>query len=137
MLRILSIPRIIIEIEFVAMWLGAIGVQSQRFYIFHLCVDDRFTKILIQFIYSSLNLCIKIEMFRHDTVLSKPADNLQLTVKIFIIYKNKLWSVCVFCLCLPVSMCICLSPPGRVPQKSTTLDCQNCHWVTWNASDTG
>ena len=23
-----------------------------------------------------------------------------------------------------------LSPSGQVPQKSPTLDCQNCHWMT-------
>ena len=23
-----------------------------------------------------------------------------------------------------------LSPPGQVTQKSPTLDCQNCHWMT-------
>ena len=23
-----------------------------------------------------------------------------------------------------------LSPPGRIPQKTPTLDCQTCHWMT-------
>ena len=30
----------------------------------------------------------------------------------------------------PVSKKKALSPSGRVPQKSPTLDCQNCHWMT-------
>ena len=30
----------------------------------------------------------------------------------------------------PVSKKKALSPSGQFPQKSPTLDCQNCHWMT-------
>ena len=50
-LYLLGIPlitRIIAEIRLVVLWLRNTEFQSQRFKLFHLCVDSRFSKIRSQ-----------------------------------------------------------------------------------------